>query len=61
MPIGAHPGVVVLISSGKITSLTRSLIRKQTHLPHADREACPVIYIWIMNTLTKQQDVSVET
>jgi len=50
----AHPGVVVLISSRKIiTSLTRSLITEQTLLPHADREACPVIYIWIMNRATR--------
>ena len=54
----AHPGVVVLISSGQIiASLTRSLIREQTRLLHADRQARPVIYIWIMNTLTQRRDV----
>jgi len=54
----AHPGVVVLISSGQIiTSITRSLIREQTPLMQADRKARPVIYIWIMNTLTQRRDV----
>ena len=54
----AHPGVVVLISSRQIiTSLTRSLIGEQTPLTHADRQARPVVYIWIMNTLTERRDV----
>ena len=41
----AHPGVIVLISSGQIiTSLTRSLIGEQTPLTQADRKARPVVY-----------------
>jgi len=54
----AHPGVIVLISSGQIiTSLTRSLIGEQTPIMQADRKAHPVVYIWIMNTLTERRDV----